>query len=56
MDKGCPILRHAYIIAKSLAKDEDKPSVKEARCMETYCEIWDEKKNQCSIKTKEQGG
>lgn len=43
MDKGCPLLRMAYIIAKALETKDTlcKTSVEEARCMGTYCAIYD---------------
>ena len=43
MDKGCPILRMAYIIGKALeTKDtSNKVDVKDARCMGTYCALYD---------------
>ena len=42
MEKGCPFLRMAYIIAKALeTKDTIVPiNVKDARCMGTYCALY----------------
>ena len=41
MEKGCPFLRMAYIIAKALEKRDTVNSVKvtDARRMDTYCAL-----------------
>ena len=43
MERGCPLLRMAYIIAKALETKDTliKVDVKDARCMDTYCAVYD---------------
>ena len=43
METGCPLLRMAYIIAKALEMKDTigKADIKDARCMGTYCAIYD---------------
>jgi len=49
MEKGCPLLRIAYLIKLPTSEKDNGIPVKEARCMQTYCAMWNEHLGVCGL-------